>query len=221
MRRSTMPIRRRRGALRVRTAETLILWNQRGVRINFRGMRVMRARILKGGWYAKIASDFTPSSVRTARRNCISAVALATMVENVLLSMETRIVRKSVFPRNAKATMRMGPRSQWKSTEREIPVPSRPNQTQSIHLEMVMGWWMPFASHTMERRKPPKHQTERRVRTAKSFIMARRETKSMFSDMRLNASLGMRTGAPMARTSTACWPGTMLPVRHPWMRRIK
>ena len=42
-----------------------------------------------------MASDFTPSRVRTARRNWISAVALATMVLNVVESMETRIVRKS------------------------------------------------------------------------------------------------------------------------------
>ena len=36
-----------------------------------------------------IASDFTPSSVKTLRRNWISAVALDTIVENVVLSMET------------------------------------------------------------------------------------------------------------------------------------
>lgn len=47
-----------------------------------------------------MASLFTPSSVRTARRNWISAVAFETIVENVVESMETRIVRKSVFPRN-------------------------------------------------------------------------------------------------------------------------
>lgn len=50
VRRSMMPIRRRIGALRVRTAATFILWNQRGVTRNFRGRRVTRARMLKGGW---------------------------------------------------------------------------------------------------------------------------------------------------------------------------
>ena len=84
-----------------------------------------------------------------------------------------------------------------------------------------MGWWMPSASQIIDNKKPPKHQTESKVRTAKSFIIARRETKSMFSDMRLNANLGTRTGAPMARTSTACWAGGSLPVRHPWMRRMR
>jgi hypothetical protein len=88
------------------------------VRTNLRGISIITARILKGGWYAKIASDFTPSRVRTARRNWTSAVALETMVEKVVLSMETRMVRKSVFPRKAKATMSIGPNSQWKSTER-------------------------------------------------------------------------------------------------------
>jgi len=43
-----------------------------------------------------MASDFTPSRVRTARRNWISAVALETMVEKVVLSMETSIVRKTI-----------------------------------------------------------------------------------------------------------------------------
>jgi hypothetical protein len=46
--------------------------------------------------------------------------------------------------------------------------------------------------------------TARAVKIVKSRIIARRETKSMFSDMRLNASRGMRTGAPIARTSNAC-----------------
>jgi hypothetical protein len=44
------PIMRRMGALRERTAATLILWNQRGVRMNFRGSRMRRARTLKGVW---------------------------------------------------------------------------------------------------------------------------------------------------------------------------
>lgn len=57
----------------------------------------------------------------------------------------------------------------------------------------------------MESRKPAKHHTAKPVRTVKSRIMARRETKSIFSDMRLNARRGTRTGAPMASTSRDCW----------------
>jgi hypothetical protein len=34
------------------------------------------------------------------------------MVENVVLSIETRMVKKRVFPKKANATMRIGPRSQ-------------------------------------------------------------------------------------------------------------
>lgn len=64
-----------------------------------------------------IASDFTPSSVKTLRRNCISAVAFDTMFEKVVLSMETRMVRKRVFPKKANATIRIGPKSQWKSVD--------------------------------------------------------------------------------------------------------
>lgn len=57
-----------------------------------------------------MASDFTPSKVRTARRNWISAVLLETIWLNVLLSIETRMVRKSVLPTKAKVIMRTGPR---------------------------------------------------------------------------------------------------------------
>ncbi len=98
-----------------------------------------KARILKGGMYANIASDFTPSNVSTARRYWISAVALQEIWLNVVLSMETRMVRKSVLPRKAKVMKRNGPSSQWKSVDFWIPVPSRPNQIQIIHLEIVMG----------------------------------------------------------------------------------
>lgn len=75
----------------------------------------------------------------TARRNWISAVALETIVEKVVESMETRMVRKRVLPRNAKVTIRMGPRSQWNCADVVMPVPSSPNHIQSIHLETVIG----------------------------------------------------------------------------------
>ncbi len=55
----------------------------------------------------------------------------------------------------------------------------------------------------MDSRKPAKHQIARRVRVRKSDIMARRETKSMFSDIRLKASRGIRMGAPTERMSRA------------------
>jgi hypothetical protein len=66
-------------------------------------------------------------------------VALETIVEKVVLSMETRMVRKRVFPRKANVTMRIGPKSQWKSIDLWIPVPSSPNHTQSIHFDIVIG----------------------------------------------------------------------------------
>lgn len=60
-----------------------------------------------------------------------------------MLSMDTRIVKKRVLPKKANATMRIGPSNQWKSTLRWMPVPSRPNHTQSIHFEIVIGSWVP------------------------------------------------------------------------------
>lgn len=57
--------------------------------------------------------------------------------------------------------------------------------------------------------------TAKPVRMVKSRIRARRETKSMFSDMRLKASRGTRRGAPIARTSKACWLGSNSPVFQP------
>jgi hypothetical protein len=55
----------------------------------------------------------------------------------------------------------------------------------------------------MLRRKPAKHHTASTVKVRKSDIMARRETKSIFSDMMLNANLGIRIGAPQLRMSRA------------------
>lgn len=78
--------------------------------MNLSGTRMSRARMLKGGWYAKIASLLTPSSVKTACRNCTSAVALVTMAAKVFDSIDTRMVRNKVFPKKAKVTMREGPR---------------------------------------------------------------------------------------------------------------
>ncbi len=47
------------------------------------------------------------------------------------------MVRTRVFPRKAKAIMRVGPRRGWNCGERAMPVPSRPNQIQSSHLQVV------------------------------------------------------------------------------------
>ena len=148
-------------------------------------------------------------------------MALTTMVENVVESIETRIVRKSVLPRKAKATIRIGPSSQWNSTDVVIPVPSRPNQIHNIHLEIVTGPCWPSPSQNIERKKPAKHQTARMVRTVKSRIIARKETNSMFSDIRLNARRGTRTGAPMASTSIACWEVVRESWRRPCSLRIR
>jgi len=73
------------------------------------------ARMLNGGWYANTASALTPSRVRTARRKLISAIALVEIVLKVLDSIETKIVRKSVFPRKANVTITEGPSNQWNS----------------------------------------------------------------------------------------------------------
>lgn len=134
-----------------------------------------------------------------------------TIWEKVFESIETRIVRKSVLPRKAKVTMRIGPRMRWKSTLRVTPVPSSPNQIHNIHLAMVIGEGS-FSSLTllrqrlsqdMARRNPKKHQAATRVRMRKSPSIALREMKSMFSGMRLKAMRGKMTGAAHARMSRA------------------
>src|SRR2546423_8280121 len=132
-------MRRSNGAFRGRVAVTLTLWNCLSLSMNLSGSIMTRAMMLKGGIYAKMASDLTPSKVRTARRNCISAVAFAAMTLKVFESIETRIVRKRVLPRNAKSTINVGPRIQWKSGDLWIPVPSRPNHIHTIHFEIVTG----------------------------------------------------------------------------------
>ena len=63
---------------------------------------------------------------------------------------------------------------------------------------------MPSPSQSIERRNPAKHHVERRVSRMKSAIMDRNDTKTRLLDKTLNASLGTRTGAPMASTSRAC-----------------
>ena len=146
-----------RGRLMNLTVATWILWNHRGLTTNFSGKKRNTARILNGGWYANTASALTPSRVKTARRNCISATALAEILLKVFDNIDTSIVRKRVLPRKANATIRLGPRNLWNSdykcissgvsklrtaiwlTARSIPVPSRPNQIQSIHLAIVRG----------------------------------------------------------------------------------
>lgn len=112
----------------VLTTKTLVSWKWRGVMMNFRGRISTNALTLKGGMYAKMASDLTPSMVSTARLYCISGLVMVEIWLKVVLSIETRMVRKSVFPRKAKVTNRMDPSSQWKSVDFWIPLPSRPNQ---------------------------------------------------------------------------------------------
>lgn len=110
-----------------------------------------------------------------------------------------------------------------------MPVPSSPNQIQSIHFMIVMGpgesWKstedLPMESHFRATRKPPKHHTAMRDRATKSFIMARREMKSMFSGIRLKARRGKRMGAAMARMSRAWWPREGSWRRKPWMRMMR
>jgi len=88
-----------------------------------------------------------------------------------------------------------------------------------IHLVMVKAGNSPFPSQSSDSKKPTKHlgplalpmridtathQPAKAVSKAKPDIMDRKDKKSMLSDSRLNASRGMRTGAPIARTSSAC-----------------
>ena len=152
--RSYHEMAKRNGALCARTSHTLTLWNlafvsernyvlvkvptyHRGVKTNFSGNKTTRARKLRGGLYANNASDFTPSNVNTALLNWISAVAFWARFVYVLLSIATRIVKKSVLPRKANVIIRVGPRNQCIPVDLWTPVPSSPNQIQSIHLAIV------------------------------------------------------------------------------------
>ena len=63
--------------------------------------------------------------------------------------------------------------------------------------------WTPLCNHFMLSRKPANDQNAKRVKVRKSDIIARKETKSMFSDITLNASLGIRIGAATLSVSSA------------------
>ena len=112
-----------------------------------------------------------------------------------------------MFPRKAKPIIRDGLRIKWKSTDRSIPVPSSPNQIQSIHFETVaessisrfLFGWRRYVSHFIEIKNPAKHQIASNINTVKSFIIARSEMKSMLSGIRLNAKRGRRTRAAITR----------------------
>lgn len=82
-----------------------------------------------------------------------------------------------------------------------MPVPSRPNQIQIIHLAIVVGACRPLCSHFRVRRKPMKHQLARRTRVMKFASMSRRQRKTRFSESKLNARRGMRIGAAQERAS--------------------
>jgi hypothetical protein len=75
-----------------------------------------------------------------------------------------------------------------------------------------MGW-APSPSHKRLRRKPKKHQADSAVRKKKSAIIDLRHKNMRFSDNKVNASLGTKTGAARASTSNACSPGPVVPVR--------
>lgn len=62
------------------------------------------------------------------------------------------------------------------------------------------------------------YQQAKAVSSAKSDIMERSDKKSILSERMLKASLGMSTGAPMARTSSACWPASRESNFHPYIR---
>lgn len=59
------------------------------------------------------------------------------------------------------------------------------------------------------------YQAANAVSIVKSAIMDLNEMNSMLFDMTLNANRGIRTGAPMASTSSACCPGARDAVRQP------
>jgi hypothetical protein len=77
----------------------------------------------------------------------------------------------------------------------------------------------------MLRRNPAKHHTANAVSVRKSDIMARRETKSMFSDMMLNANLGIKIGAPQLKMSRAVLERRMASCSsgrvNAWIRMMK
>ena len=152
-----------------------------------------------------MASLLTPSNVKTARRNCISAVSASTILEKVLVRSATRIVKNNVLPRKANETIRAGPKIVWNWTDSSMPVPSRPNQIQRSHFVMVYHFgsvsiWSFETSHCKARKKPATHQTARNISIKKSFIMAWSEMKTMLSGIRLKATRVSRIGA--ARQST-------------------
>lgn len=65
------------------------------------------------------------------------------------------------------------------------------------------------------------NQAASAVSRVKSAIIDRKDRKTKLSDNKLNASRGTSTGAPIARTSRACWPGSGCPVFQPYILNIK
>ena len=83
----------------------------------------------------------------------------------------------------------------------------------------------PLCSHFMLRRNPANDQNASNVSVMKSDIIDRSDTNSMFSDMTLKASLGMRMGAATLRTSRAVRATSndscSSSILNAWMRRIR
>ena len=61
----------------------------------------------------------------------------------------------------------------------------------------------------------PTYHAASAVSSVKSAIIDLSERNSMLFDMTLNANRGIRTGAPIARTSSDCCAGAREPVRQP------
>lgn len=75
-----------------RQRNTTTVWNFRGVKKGLRTMRIRSAGMFHGGWNEKMASDFTPSNVRTALRYNVSAIASLEMSLKILDKIDTRTV---------------------------------------------------------------------------------------------------------------------------------
>lgn len=86
---------------------------------------------------------------------------------------------------------------------------------------MVMALNTPLPSQTRDSKKPKKHQAAKAVNRAKSDIIDLRDRNRRLSESKLNAKRGISTGAPIARTSKACCPGSRDPVFQPYIRRMR
>ncbi|KAA1130859.1 hypothetical protein PGTUg99_026831 [Puccinia graminis f. sp. tritici] len=95
--RSKKLIVRSTGHPNIRQRNTTTVWNLRGVRNGFNGIRIIIAGMLNGGWKENNASDLTPSKVKTAFLYSVSAIESFEISLKIFDRMETRTVTRSIF----------------------------------------------------------------------------------------------------------------------------